>query len=237
MNQSFSTSMMLNNDIKIRNLTKNYGLCFKNKVIDQISFDISEREAFGLVGPNGSGKSTTFNILTAELAKTSGHLFLDGSLSFSIFSPTNTLFWKQNLGICFQNNFLYEDMTLEQHIDFYANLNGFRYFVNEDSENFDLGMSSQSIARRWTIDRTNQGNQRVKGGSIEMEEMRRNQNRNRESMDTIKETKSELDERSSLSHLDENENNSELDKSSNELLGNEIHHSSKNKKLHIILNL
>ena len=120
-------SFYLNDDIKIRQLAKTYGTCFKKKVIRNISFDLSEQSAFGLVGPNGSGKTTCFRILAGELAKSSGYIFLDGRLKYNILRVGNSLFWKQNIGVCFQNDFLYDDMTVEQHISFYSRLSGLKY--------------------------------------------------------------------------------------------------------------
>ena len=120
-------SFYLNNDLKIRQLSKTYGTFFKNEVIKNISFDLSEQTAFGLVGPNGSGKTTTFSILAGELAKTNGYVFLDGKLKFGVFGVGNSLYWKQNIGVCFQNDFLYKDLTVEQHISFYSKLNGLKY--------------------------------------------------------------------------------------------------------------
>ena len=228
MQQSFSTSMILNNDIKIRDLSKTYGLCFKNQVLDRLSFDISEREAFGLVGPNGSGKSTTFNILTAELAKSSGHLFSDGNLSFSLFSPSRTLFWQQNLGICFQNNFLYDHLTLEQHIDFYANLNGFRYYIKAFADEFCAGAESDEARSQDSGERLGDSegieSEKESGGSgdsIEMEDMAGD----RGEMEVIKETKSELEEHDSTQKESSYSHFSVLDTSSADLL------SSKSSKL------
>jgi ABC-type multidrug transport system ATPase subunit len=120
-------SFHLNDDLKIRKLKKTYGTCFKKKVIKDISFDLSAQSAFGLVGPNGSGKTTTFGILAGELAKTSGYLFLNGQLNFGVFGVSNSLYWQQNIGVCFQNDFLYNDLTVEQHISFYSKLNGLKY--------------------------------------------------------------------------------------------------------------
>ena len=48
-------------------------------------------------------------------------------LKFGVFGVGNSLYWKQNIGVCFQNDFLYKDLTVEQHISFYSKLNGLKY--------------------------------------------------------------------------------------------------------------
>ena len=45
----------------VNNLVKNYG---NHCAVDNLSFNVSEGEIFGLIGPNGAGKSTTINIIT-----------------------------------------------------------------------------------------------------------------------------------------------------------------------------
>ncbi len=63
------------NVIETRNLTKYYG---KSRGIENVSFEIHEREIFGFVGPNGAGKSTTIRTLLSLIHKTSGEAFIFG---------------------------------------------------------------------------------------------------------------------------------------------------------------
>lgn len=53
----------------VNNLVKNYG---NHCAVDNLSFNVSEGEIFGLIGPNGAGKSTTINIITTLDEATSG---------------------------------------------------------------------------------------------------------------------------------------------------------------------
>jgi len=47
-------------------------------VIDSLSLDLAAGEALGVLGPNGAGKSTLFNLITGDLAPSSGRVFLGG---------------------------------------------------------------------------------------------------------------------------------------------------------------
>ena len=113
--------------LKIRGLAKAYGVFSKTRVIEDVSFDLSQQTAFGLVGPNGAGKSTIFRIIASENAKTGGHVRLDGSMRSRLLTVADSLYWKQSVGLCYQNDFLYDDFTVEQHIAFFSRLNGLCY--------------------------------------------------------------------------------------------------------------
>jgi branched-chain amino acid transport system ATP-binding protein len=61
--------------LSIRNVTKNFGGLV---AVDNMSFDIKEREVVGLIGPNGSGKTTMLNLISGELKPGSGHIRVFG---------------------------------------------------------------------------------------------------------------------------------------------------------------
>lgn len=63
------------NAIEVHELTKRFG---GNTAVDQISFDLQEKEIFGFLGPNGSGKSTTIRMLTGVLRPDSGRALIMG---------------------------------------------------------------------------------------------------------------------------------------------------------------
>lgn len=91
------------------------------KAIRDNSFEVRRGEIFGLLGPNGAGKSTTFNIITAAISKTSGVVQLLGenvdNSSMSLFS---------NVGVCPQYDSLYETLTTEEHLYYFARLKGIK---------------------------------------------------------------------------------------------------------------
>ena len=61
--------------IEIKDVTKSYG---RQKVLQNVSFEIMEGELFGLLGPNGAGKSTLIDILTGIQSMDSGDIFING---------------------------------------------------------------------------------------------------------------------------------------------------------------
>ncbi len=63
--------------LSVKNVTKNFGGLI---AVNQISFDIEEREVLGLIGPNGSGKTTMMNLISGALRISSGHIQLFGHI-------------------------------------------------------------------------------------------------------------------------------------------------------------
>ena len=62
--------------LEIRNLRRSFGAVV---VADDISLDVAEGEALGIVGPNGAGKSSLFNLITGQLKPDGGNILLDGA--------------------------------------------------------------------------------------------------------------------------------------------------------------
>lgn len=104
--------------IKVENLEKSYK---KNRALDGISFDVHAGEILCLLGPNGAGKSTTINILTTALKGEKGNVFFKGRNINQIAKA-----YKQNLGIVPQELALYEELSAERNVEFFAALYGVR---------------------------------------------------------------------------------------------------------------
>lgn len=102
--------------IEVENLTKKFG---NFTAVDNISFKIPKGSIFGFLGPNGSGKSTTIRMLCGVLHPTSGKGLVMGK---DIIKDTETV--RQNLGYMSQKFSLYEDLTVEENLDFYAGIYG-----------------------------------------------------------------------------------------------------------------
>jgi len=100
--------------ISIKNLTKRFG---GFTAVNGISFDIPRGKIFGFLGPNGSGKSTTIRMICGVLSPTSGEGRVMG---YDLVRDTERI--KQNIGYMSQKFSLYEDLTVEENLDFYGNI-------------------------------------------------------------------------------------------------------------------
>jgi len=85
--------------------------------INRISFEVASGEVFGFVGPNGSGKSTTIRMLCGILAPTGGSGTVAG---YDIRTEAEQI--KAHIGYMSQKFSLYEDLTVEENIDFYSGI-------------------------------------------------------------------------------------------------------------------
>lgn len=95
-------------------------LSFKAKrVLDHLSFEVERGECFGFLGPSGAGKTTTIKLLTRQLVKDSGRITLFGR---PIEHATNADY--ERIGILSDTSALYERMTIEENLRFYAKIRG-----------------------------------------------------------------------------------------------------------------
>ncbi|MFY9268922.1 MAG: ATP-binding cassette domain-containing protein [Candidatus Manganitrophaceae bacterium] len=83
--------------------------------VDRVRFSVRPGEIFGFLGPNGSGKSTTIRILCGLLSPTSGHATVAG---YRVDQDPQAV--KSRIGYMSQRFSLYNDMTVEENIDFFA---------------------------------------------------------------------------------------------------------------------
>jgi len=104
------------NSITINNLTKRFG---NFTSVDSISFDVKEGEIFGFLGANGAGKTTTIKMLCGILSPTEGDALVAG---FSIKKEPNKV--KLNIGYMSQRFSLYNDLTVEENINFFGGIYG-----------------------------------------------------------------------------------------------------------------
>jgi ABC-2 type transport system ATP-binding protein len=100
--------------IKTANLTKSFDDII---AVDRLNLEIKQGELYGLVGPDGSGKTTTMRLLAAILDPTSGEAWVAGH---SVLTEGERI--KEKIGYMSQRFGLYEDLTVMENINFYADL-------------------------------------------------------------------------------------------------------------------
>ncbi|HEY9141770.1 MAG TPA: ABC transporter ATP-binding protein [Bryobacteraceae bacterium] len=102
--------------VETRDLVKTFG---DFVAVDRVTLEVSRGEIFGFLGPNGAGKSTTIRMLCGLLTPTSGLALVNG-IDVAV-DPEQV---RRNLGYMSQRFSLYDDLTVEQNIDFFAGLYG-----------------------------------------------------------------------------------------------------------------
>jgi len=103
-----------NSAVEVRELEKKFGSFI---AVDRINFNVAPGSIFGFIGPNGAGKSTTIRMLCGILSPTSGSGTVAG---FDIMTQQEKI--KQHIGYMSQKFSLYEDLTVEENINFYAGI-------------------------------------------------------------------------------------------------------------------
>ncbi len=103
-----------NTAVSVKDLEKRFGSFI---AVNRVSFEVRKGEIFGFLGPNGAGKSTTIRMLCGLLAPTGG----SGSVAgFDIRRQQEDI--KSHIGYMSQKFSLYEDLTVEENIDFYGGI-------------------------------------------------------------------------------------------------------------------
>ncbi|XP_041074940.1 phospholipid-transporting ATPase ABCA1-like [Polyodon spathula] len=91
----------------------------KKVAVDGLTLGFYEGQITSFLGHNGAGKTTTMSILTGLFPPTSGTAYILGK---DIRSDLSAI--RQNLGVCPQHNVLFDQLTVEEHVWFYARLKG-----------------------------------------------------------------------------------------------------------------
>jgi ABC-2 type transport system ATP-binding protein len=100
--------------VSLRGLTRAFG---DFVAVNRLTLDVKRGEIFGFLGPNGAGKSTTIRMLCGLLEPTAGSGTVAG---FDLRTQPERI--KQNIGYMSQRFSLYEDLTVEENIDFYGGI-------------------------------------------------------------------------------------------------------------------
>lgn len=104
------------NAVETRDLVKRFGDFI---AVDHVTLQVRRGEIFGFLGPNGAGKSTTIRILCGLLSPTSGEATVAG---FDVRTQPEQI--KQHIGYMSQKFSLYDDLTVEENIEFFAGIYG-----------------------------------------------------------------------------------------------------------------
>lgn len=111
--------------IALQNISKSY----KNvKAVESISFEVNKGELFGLIGPDGAGKTTIFRILTTLLIANEGSAQVAG---FDVVKEYKEI--RNSVGYMPGRFSLYQDLTVEENLEFFATI-----FGTTIQENYDL---------------------------------------------------------------------------------------------------
>jgi ABC-2 type transport system ATP-binding protein len=107
-----------NHAVEAVELTKKFG---DFTAVDRVSFTIDRGTIFGFLGPNGAGKTTTIRMLLGLLRPTSGAATV---LGFDIVKQTDEI--KRRIGYMSQRFSLYDDLTVDENLNFYGRTYGVR---------------------------------------------------------------------------------------------------------------
>ena len=102
--------------IEVNSISKSYG---KVKALQDVSFSVDRGEVFGLIGPDGAGKTTMFRILSTLLLADEGTATVDG---FDVVKQMRDI--RRRVGYMPGRFSLYQDLTVEENLTFFATLFG-----------------------------------------------------------------------------------------------------------------
>ena len=102
--------------IRVESLTKDFGT---TRALDQVSFEVGDRQVLGFLGPNGAGKSTAMKIITTYISPTSGKVTVD-----DIDVAEDPIAVRRKIGYLPESNPLYTDMRVDEYLRFCGRARG-----------------------------------------------------------------------------------------------------------------
>lgn len=124
--------------IESRDLVRRFG---DFVAVDHVTFSVAPGEVFGFLGPNGSGKSTTIRMLTGILPPSSGSARVAG---FDVATQSRGI--KFRIGYMSQKFSLYEDLTVQENLAFFAAL--YRIEARRAKERIEWAIEKSDLASR-----------------------------------------------------------------------------------------
>src|SRR5438105_5264778 len=125
--------MSTNTAVEVKDLFKRFGSFV---AVDNVSFQVAKGEIFGFLGPNGAGKSTTIRILCGLLTPTSGRASVGG---LDVAREAETI--RRNIGYMSQKFSLYDDLTVEENIQFFSGIYGVPRNLRAERRDYVLKMA------------------------------------------------------------------------------------------------
>ncbi|EAX91825.1 ABC transporter family protein [Trichomonas vaginalis G3] len=105
--------------IEITGIDKMYKGSKPIHALKEVSFNINKGDTVVLIGPNGSGKSTLLNAMTGSISSDQGVLRI-----YVIRCPSGFNALQDHLGICYQDNILFDKLSVYQHLELFATIRG-----------------------------------------------------------------------------------------------------------------
>jgi ABC-2 type transport system ATP-binding protein len=136
------------NSVEIQDLVKAFGAFV---AVDHVSLAVEKGEIFGFLGPNGAGKSTTIRMLCGLLTPTSGRASVNG---FDVARQPEEI--RRTIGYMSQKFSLYDDLTVEENIDFFTGIYGVPREKRAERKAYVLEMADLT-GRRDALTRTLSG--------------------------------------------------------------------------------
>jgi ABC-2 type transport system ATP-binding protein len=134
--------------VEIRDLVKTFG---DFTAVDHVSLEVAKGEIFGFLGPNGAGKSTTIRMLCGLLTPTSGRATVSG---LDVATQPEEI--RRRIGYMSQKFSLYDDLTVEENIDFFTGMYGVPRNLRAERKHHVLEMANLA-ERRTAMTRTLSG--------------------------------------------------------------------------------
>jgi len=126
--------------VEIDDLVKAFG---DFVAVDHVSLQVRKGEIFGFLGPNGAGKSTTIRMLCGLITPSSGKAVVNG---FDVASQPEEV--RRSIGYMSQKFSLYDDLTVEENIDFFTGIYGVPRALRAGRKNYVLEMANLAERRR-----------------------------------------------------------------------------------------
>ena len=115
-----------NKYLKINKVTKRFD---QLKAVDNFNGELFSNEIFCLLGHNGAGKTTLVNIISGLMDPEEGDVLLDG---VSLLTHKDLIY--QNIGLCQQENILFDYLTVQEHLQYIYDIKGIQRNFNEIQE-------------------------------------------------------------------------------------------------------